>query len=88
MYKVELSNYLKRLLSGSSGFVLVEVSVAVAILSLGVGLVGSAVFQTLSIQRYWQADAIAVKDTRHAEYPFSRETCRLFRNPAHNIERV
>jgi prepilin-type N-terminal cleavage/methylation domain-containing protein len=57
---------LKRLFGGSSGFTLVEVSVALAILSLGVGLIGNSVFQVLSIQRFWQDEKFATKETRHA----------------------
>jgi prepilin-type N-terminal cleavage/methylation domain-containing protein len=57
---------LQRLLGGSSGFTLVEVSVAVAILSLGVGLIGNSVFQVLSIQRFWQDEKFATKEIRHA----------------------
>lgn len=57
---------LKGLFGGSSGFTLVEVSVALAILSLGVGLIGNSVFQVLSIQRFWQDEKYATKETRHA----------------------
>ena len=57
-----ISKFLKQ----CSGFSLVEVSVAVAILSLGTTLVGGAIFQVLSIQRFWEDDRIATKETRHA----------------------
>jgi prepilin-type N-terminal cleavage/methylation domain-containing protein len=57
---------LKRLFGGSAGFTLVEVSVAVAILSLGIGLIGNSVFQVLSIQRFWQDEKLATKEARHA----------------------
>lgn len=57
---------LKRLFFGASGVSLVEAAVALAILSLGVGLVGTGVFQVLSIQRFWQADRFATKENRHA----------------------
>ena len=59
-------NVMKRILDSSSGFTLVEVSVAVAILSLGVGLIGNTVFQVLSIQRFWEDEKVATKETRHA----------------------
>lgn len=46
---------------------------ALAILSLGVGLIGTAVFQTLSIQRFWQDDLKATKDARHAASWFAED---------------
>lgn len=58
--------WLKQLLVQSRGFSLVEISVAVAILSLGISLVGGAMFQVLAIQRFWEDDRIATKETRHA----------------------
>ena len=55
-----------RLFTESSGFTLWEVSVALAILSLGVGLIGTSIFQVFDIQRSWQDHRVASKDTRHA----------------------
>ena len=49
----------------SRGFALLEVAVALSILSMGIGLIGTSVFQVLSIQRYWQDDRVATKDLRH-----------------------
>ena len=66
-------NILNRLFTGSSGFTLVEVSVALAILSLGVGLVGTSIFQVFDIQRYWQDQRVATKETRHAAIWFARD---------------
>lgn len=57
---------LKKLIASSTGFTLLEVAVALGIMSLAVGMVGTAIFQTQSIQRYWQDDAIATKDLRHS----------------------
>ena len=59
-------NILNRLFTESSGMTLVEVSVALAILALGVGLVGTSIFQVFDIQRTWQDHRVAVKETRHA----------------------
>ncbi len=59
-------NILHRLFTESSGFTLWEVSVALAILSLGVGLIGTSIFQVFDIQRSWQDHRVASKDTRHA----------------------
>ncbi len=64
---------IKRLMANASGFVLLEVSIAVAIISLGVGLVGTTVFETLTIQRYWHDEMIATKDARHAASWFARD---------------
>ena len=49
----------------SRGFALLEVAVALSILSMGIGLIGTSVFQVLSIQRHWQDDRVATKDLRH-----------------------
>jgi prepilin-type N-terminal cleavage/methylation domain-containing protein len=57
---------IKRFLFRSNGFTLVETAVALTILSMGVGLVGTSVFQVLSIQRFWQDDRFAIKENRHA----------------------
>ena len=53
------------------GFTLLEMSVALPILVLAVGLVGAQVFQVLAIQQTWQGDALATKDLRHAESWFA-----------------
>ena len=66
-------NVIQRLMASSSGFALLEVSIAVAILTMGIGLVGTTVFETLTIQRYWGDDAIATRDTRHAGSWFARD---------------
>ncbi len=50
----------------SRGFALLEVAVALSILSMGIGLIGTSVFQVLSIQRNWQEDRVATKDLRHS----------------------
>jgi prepilin-type N-terminal cleavage/methylation domain-containing protein len=50
----------------SSGFTLVEVMVALGILTLIFTFFGSAVFQVLSTQRGWQDDVEAIRTLRHA----------------------
>ena len=67
---------IKKLLFGSKGFTLVEASVALAILSMGVGLVGTGIFQVLSIQRFWQDDQFATKENRHASSWFAGDALR------------
>ncbi len=59
-------NILDRLFAQSFGFTLVEVSVALGILSLGLGLVGTSIFQVFDIQRSWQDQRVATKEVRHA----------------------
>ncbi len=54
-----------QLTRNSSGFALLEAAVGLSILSLGVVLIGTSVFQVLSIQRNWLDDRVATKDLRH-----------------------
>ena len=62
---------IKAALSGSSGFTLIEVLLAVSIISLAVGLVGTGIFQVTNVRRFWADDALATKDLRHAGSWFS-----------------
>lgn len=57
---------LKGHLTSASGFTLLEALIAVAVLSLALGFVGSSLFQALGIQRTWREDVVAVKEARHA----------------------
>ena len=57
---------IKRIMSESSGFTLVEALVALGILSVAVGLIGSGLFQVLSFQKPWQDQVVATKELRHA----------------------
>ena len=52
--------------SGQRGLTLVEVLVAVGILTTASGLVGGGVFQVLSVQGPWRAELVATKDLRNA----------------------
>ena len=67
---------IKKLLLRSAGFTLVECAVALSILSMGVGLIGTTVFQSLSIQRFWQDDRFATKENRHAASWFASDALR------------
>jgi type II secretory pathway pseudopilin PulG len=58
-------------LAGAAGFTLVEAAIALSILSLGVVMVGQGIFQSLSVQRFWQKDVVATKDLRHATSYFA-----------------
>ncbi len=57
---------LHKFVRSSSGFTLLEVMVATSILTLGVGLVGTGVFQVLAGAQFWQDDVAATKELRHA----------------------
>ena len=62
---MRIRDIIRQTTRNSSGFALLEIAVGLSILSLGVGLIGTSVFQVLSIQRHWQADRVATKDLRH-----------------------
>jgi hypothetical protein len=64
---------LKRFMADSRGFNLVEAVIAISILSMGVGLIGTNVFQVLAIQRFWQDDMVANKDAHHAASWFAED---------------
>ena len=57
---------LRGLLAGSGGTTLMEVIVAVGLISAATGIVGSSLFRVTSIQRFWRDDLVATKDLRHA----------------------
>ena len=57
---------LKQRASDTSGFTLIEVVVAVAVIGLIVALSGPAFSQVLVLQASWQDDVVATKDLRHA----------------------
>ena len=59
-------NRLQIFIRNSSGFTLLETVVAISILTMGLGLVGTSVFQVLSASQFWQDDVAATKDLRHA----------------------
>ncbi len=62
---MRIRDFFRPLTRNSSGFALLEVAVGLSILSTGVVLIGTSVFQVLSLQRYWQDDRVATKDLRH-----------------------
>ena len=63
---MQISDIFQKFTRNSCGFALLEVAVGLSILSMGVGLIGTSVFQVLSIQRHWQDDRVATKDLRHS----------------------
>lgn len=80
----------KRLLSRSSGFTLAETLVALSIMGLGMGLVGSGIFQSLVIERKWVDDVIATRDIRHADSWLSKDALNAHEvcDPATNAKLV
>ena len=62
---MRISDIFRQSARSPRGFALLEVAVGLSILSMGVGLIGTSVFQVLSIQRNWQDDRVATKDLRH-----------------------
>ncbi len=62
---MRIRDIFRQLAGNSCGFALLEIAVGLSILSMGVGLIGTSVFQVLSIQRHWQDDRVATKDLRH-----------------------
>ncbi len=71
--KAMIKKLVKRLLTRSQGFTIVEVVVATGLLSVTLGLIGTTVFQSLSIERFWRDGAVATKSLRHATSQFSRD---------------
>lgn len=64
---------IQRLPPTAAGFTIVEVLVAVSVLTLGAGLVGSSVFQVLSVDRYWRDEVVATREWRHAGSLFASD---------------
>ncbi len=52
--------------SSSRGFTLIELLVSISILSVVTGIFGAAMFQLLSVQRFWTDDIQATREIRHA----------------------
>ena len=57
---------IRKVLAGSSGFTMVEVLMAVSIISVALGVVGSGIFQVTLVQRNWADDTLASKDLDNA----------------------
>ncbi len=62
---------IRQILRASRGFTLIELLISVTILTVVVGIFGAAMFQVLSIQRFWTDDVKAVREVRHAGSWFS-----------------
>ena len=62
---------LKATLAGAGGFTLMELVVAPSLLTLATGMIGTALFQVHSIQRFWRDAAVATMELRHAGSRFA-----------------
>ena len=64
---------LRRSLAGSAGFTLIEVVVAVGIISLAVGMIGGGLFNVHSIQGFWRDNVVATYEVRRATSRFAED---------------
>lgn len=60
------NNFLRKFIADSAGFTLMEVVVAMGLLSLAVSMVGAGIFQTIRAEAFWQDGVVATRDLRHA----------------------
>ncbi len=60
------NKFLRKLISDAAGFTLLETAVAMALLTMGITMVGSGVFQVLQSERFWEDRVLATRDLRHA----------------------
>ena len=58
--------HMKTTMRSSAGFTLMEVIVAVGILSLVITAFGSGVLQVVSVQQFWRDDVVATRELRRA----------------------
>tara|TARA_B100000315_G_scaffold245244_1_gene270906 strand:- start:4281 stop:4835 length:555 start_codon:yes stop_codon:yes gene_type:complete len=73
MAKLHRIRSLRRTLASSSGFTLVEVLLAVSIITVAVGVVGGGIFQVTILQRSWAEDTVATRDLRHTGSLFAKD---------------
>ena len=64
--RLDIPKALKVTLAGTRGFTLVEVVIALGLLSLATGMIGGGLFQVHGIQKFWRDDAVATRELRHA----------------------
>ena len=65
-----------RLGKSEAGFTLIEMLIAVSLITATTGIVGSSIFRVLSIQRFWIDDVSSVRDLRHAGSWFTADALR------------
>ena len=61
----------RRIFSAPSGFTLIEMVIALGLITVATGIIGSALFRVTSIQRFWTDDMVATKSLRHIGSWFS-----------------
>jgi hypothetical protein len=66
LWRLEMNEKLRRLRTGNAGVTLVETLVALGIMGIALGLLGSGIFQSLSIEKFWLDDVVATREARHA----------------------
>lgn len=64
--RLDIAKALKATLAGTRGFTLVELLVALGLLSLATGMIGAGLFHVHSTQKFWRDGAVATKELRHA----------------------
>ena len=64
---------LASLIQRSNGFTLVEMLVAMSVLTVASGVIGGTIFQVLSTQRTWRENAVATRELGNAGAWFSRD---------------
>ncbi len=69
--RISLIKKARRTVSGRSGFTLIEMVVALGLITVATGIVGSALFRVTSVQRFWTDDMVATKSLRHVGSWFS-----------------
>ena len=67
---------LKTILAGAGGFTLIELLVSLGLLTLATGMIGTALFQTHSIQRFWRDSVVATMELRNAGSTFAGDALR------------
>ena len=68
---MSLIKRVRRILSAPTGFTLIEVVIALGLITTATGIVGSGIFRVTSIQRFWTDDMVATKSLRHIGSWFS-----------------
>ncbi len=68
---MKLIKNFRRIFSESSGFTLIELVIALGLITTATGIVGSGIFRVTSIQRFWTDDMVATKSLRHVGSWFS-----------------
>ena len=69
--RLNILKALKATLAGTGGFTLVELLVAISLLTIATGMIGGGMFQLHSVQRFWRDSVVAIREVRHAGSRFA-----------------